>query len=386
MSHEEHDENDIYEEEPPRSIFAATWFRAVLVLIVLGVVGAVAVPYALDMMNPPTPKQAAAVKPTPGAPNGSATGLPSAPAPVPPPAEKTGKDSAMLPSSAPATPPATPPPTTAMAPTTAMPSTQTPTSPPPPAKTTTPEGKSAPAVASMSATEVKPGGSGTNAAKAPAKSADIAKVPSEPEKAVAKSAGSAKKAPVRAAAKMTAKATPPAATAPYWVQVGAFRDEATAKRVLAKLQEENFKAEQSVKPGGTSAPKASAPAAADKPAAGRDHYDVLVSGEPQAELNKRLSAKGLAVEASGGGVVVRPSLPLRDAVALSKDLATEGFKVQVRRAGGAEAAKPAARSAEGGETLYRVRVGAFSDRAGAMTALRDLESKGYKGFIARGDH
>ncbi len=384
MSPEEHDEHDIYEEEPPRSIFAATWFRAVLVLIVLGVVGAVAVPYVLDVMNPSTPKQSAAVKPPPGVPSASTTGLPSAPAPVPPAGESTGKDSTT-------TPPATTAPTAAMPPTTAMPPTQTPASPPP-AKTTTPGGKSAPAASSMSATEMKPGANGTSAAKAPAKSADIARVPSEPDKgAAAKSAGAAKKAPVRTAAKTTAKATPPAATGAYWVQVGAFRDEATAKRVLAKLQEENFKAEQSVKQGGTSAPKAAAPATADQPAASRDHYDVFVSGEPPAELNKRLSAKGLAVEASGGGVVVRPSLPLRDAVALSKDLASDGFKVQVRRTGGAAAAKPAARSAdsggaEGGETLHRVRVGAFPDRAGAMTALRDLESKGYKGFIARGDH
>src|SRR5687768_3724154 len=68
-------EPDTYDEEPPRSIFAATWFRAVLVLIVLGVVGAVAVPYILDAVNPP-PTQQAIVKSAP---------LPAQPSPPPQP-------------------------------------------------------------------------------------------------------------------------------------------------------------------------------------------------------------------------------------------------------------------------------------------------------------
>src|SRR5437762_3362908 len=84
------------------------------------------------------------------------------------------------------------------------------------------------------------------------------------------------------------------------------------------------------------------------------------------------------------------ALPRRDAVALSKDLATDGYKVQVRRAAGANAQAP--RPAEkrpvpavsNGDTLYRVRVGSFADRATAMTTLKELEAKGYKPFIARG--
>ena len=55
-------ERDLYD-ETPRSIFAATWFRALLVLIVLAVVGAVAVPYILDAMNPPV--KSVASRPTP---------------------------------------------------------------------------------------------------------------------------------------------------------------------------------------------------------------------------------------------------------------------------------------------------------------------------------
>ena len=85
-------------------------------------------------------------------------------------------------------------------------------------------------------------------------------------------------------------------------------------------------------------------------------------------------------------MTIRPSLPLRDAVALSKDLAAEGLKVQVKRAaaeGGTTAARTAPASGEGG-TLYRVRVGAFPDRAAAQGAARDLEARGYTPFIARG--
>ena len=37
-----------------------------------------------------------------------------------------------------------------------------------------------------------------------------------------------------------------------------------------------------------------------------------------------------------------------------------------------------------GATLYRVRVGAFPDRATAVSTLKELEAKGYKPFIARG--
>ncbi|HBH02028.1 MAG TPA: hypothetical protein DDZ42_08930, partial [Candidatus Rokubacteria bacterium] len=50
-------ETDAYEDEPPRSIFSAVWFRVVIVVVVLGVVAAVAVPYVLDWVSP-TPGKA----------------------------------------------------------------------------------------------------------------------------------------------------------------------------------------------------------------------------------------------------------------------------------------------------------------------------------------
>ena len=193
-----------------------------------------------------------------------------------------------------------------------------------------------------------------------------------------------------------AKGTPPTASAPagvgpYWVQIGAFKEVDTAKRVAAKLREENFKVEESIKrvggaPSTRSAPTVSAPA---PPTGATDQYDVFVSGMSVEELNKRLAGKGLTAEPASGGVVVKPSQPLRDAFALSKDLAVDGFKVQVRRAG-APASAPAVVSAptapaEGGQTLHRVRVGGFTDRAAAVAAARELESKGFKPYIARGD-
>jgi hypothetical protein len=62
----------------------------------------------------------------------------------------------------------------------------------------------------------------------------------------------------------------------------------------------------------------------------------------------------------------------------------------VRRAGGASPAAAAtsptpASSQEASPALHRVRVGGFPDRAAAQEAARELEAKGYKPFIARGD-
>src|SRR2546427_9005123 len=61
--HGDLDEEDRFEDEGRRSIFSALWFRAILVVIVLGVVAAVAVPYVLELANQPAPKTAAIGKP-----------------------------------------------------------------------------------------------------------------------------------------------------------------------------------------------------------------------------------------------------------------------------------------------------------------------------------
>jgi cell division septation protein DedD len=166
----------------------------------------------------------------------------------------------------------------------------------------------------------------------------------------------------------------------FWVQVGAFRDEARANALVTKLRADNFKVEAlgpAPAAGGTPAP---AGTEGPTPLGPGDRYDVFVSGASSADVNAKLAGKGLAADPVAGGAVVKPSLPLRDAVALSKDLATEGLKVQVRRAAGAAAAE---RPATSGDGLYRVRIGSFSDRAGAEEARKALAAKGYNGFIAR---
>lgn len=329
-------ERDDFDYDPPRSIFAATWFRALLVLIVVGVIGAIAVPWALDWMNPPPTTATAAVQSAP---------LPVAVPPASPPAEEgsaaapIGAVVAAAPTSESA---ATPAPSASSAPATAVPA---------PA----PE----PAPVSTSAADEPP---------APDKVKPVIEAPA--------------KKPARAA--RTVAQAAPAATAKgsWWVQVGAFKDAQTAQRVAEKLRAESFQVQETTltrtRAGRTSQ---RAPAAG----ATNEQYDVFVSGVPATELAGKLTTKGLASEPSGAGVVVRPSLPLRDAVALSKDLASEGLKVQVRRAGGDAGVSPsAAPAATGNETLHRVRVGSFSDRAAAVAAMRELESKGFKGFLAKG--
>ena len=377
--------DDLYDETPPRSIFAATWFRALLVLIVIGVIGAVAVPYILDAMNPPAkPSVASRSTSTPTAPPAAVTPSPSAPASPPTSALSTPSDRADTtgqPDRAPADRPATAMPATPRKPFAAADKTPTAAKPAPSEKMT-----GAPSTAGDKAAE-KP--AEKKDARVAAASSD-AKPGAEP-----KSATATKRAATSSAS--TASAPRGGAAGAWWVQVGAFRDESTAKKVAAKLREQNYKVEESVRGVRESAARSaavdrSAPAASAPNPAGADLYDVFVSGLSAAELNTRLSAKGLAAEPSGSGAVIKPSLPLRDAVALSKDLAVEGFKVQVRRAAGTAAApQPAPRAvarrpapSATGETLYRVRVGAFPDRATAMTTLKELETKGYKPFIARG--
>jgi cell division protein FtsN len=398
--HDEHpEEHELYEEVPPRSIFAATWFRVLLVVIVVGVIGAVAVPYVLDFMNPPPSRPTTSAK---------------APAPIPATPSPEKKDTPLFPAPAPAPPP------TAAAPV----EPKTAAVPPERGKSAMSVTQSAPSKAPAAAPKADAPAKPDTTAKtdatakadtavksdAPAKSEVVAKADSAKPAAkdTAKPAVAAKPVsePKRAAATASTTTSRPATTAtgPFWVQVGAFKDPETAKKVASKLREDNFTVEESVTrsggaPAAKSAPRPAAPApapTAKPPDITSDQYDVFVSGQTPEELNKRLAAKGLAAEASGNGMVVKPSLPLRDAVALSKDLAVEGFKVQVRRAGGSMAsASPApsapaaaatpAPSSDGATELHRVRVGAFADRAAAQEAIKQLEAKGYKPFIARGD-
>jgi cell division septation protein DedD len=153
------------------------------------------------------------------------------------------------------------------------------------------------------------------------------------------------------------------------------------------LRELKYSVEESSMSGSTPVLGRSAAPSSGAASAAGDKYDVYVTGGAAADINARLAPKGLTSEPSAGGVIVKPSLPLRDAVALSKDLAVDGLKVQVRRASGTAAARaPSSPSvaASSGDSLYRVRVGPFDDRAAATSTLRELEQRGYTPFIARG--
>ena len=327
-------ESDMYEDEPPRSIFSAVWFRVVVVVVVLGVIAAVAVPYVLDWVSPTSVKIARPKPPTPAA-------RPPAATPAPP----------------------APPPAAAPAPAEPM---------PPPAAAPMPAPAAPEKVVAAKPAAEKPVATAPAPAKAQAPTAATPAAPAA-KKPAAPARRAAKAAPKGAATKVTA------GTGTYWVQVGAFREAAAASRVAGQLRARKYTVEESL--AGTAATPAPGGRA---PASGTDLYDIFVSGGSAAEINARLAARGLAAEAAAGGAVVKPSLPLRDAVALSKDLAGAGMKVQVKRAGGAAAGAPApAVTAAAGEALHRVRVGPYPDRAAARAALRELEAAGFKPYIAR---
>ena len=307
------DDEQRFEDEGRRSIFSALWFRAILVVVVLGVVAAVAVPYVLELANQPAAKPTVVARPE------------TSPPPAP-----------MVPPAAPAETPQAP--TAAPAPTMEK--------PPAPEKSTP--------------------------APAPAKRADTR------TSAVAKESTTPRP-------KATSPAPAMQGPGAYFVQVGAFKSPDTAKRLATRLRELKYNVEETPMSDGAKTERASPPAPSSS-AAG-DKYDVYVTGGTAADINAKLGPKGLTSEPSAGGVVVKPSLPLRDAVALSKDLAVDGLKVQVRRsssgAASARAGPAAAASASSADGLYRVRVGPCDDRAAATSTLRELQQRGYTPFIAR---
>jgi cell division septation protein DedD len=284
-------------EERSRSIFSNLWFRALVVVVVLGAVAVIAMPYVLDMVSP--------------------------------------RHEAARPPEAPETP---------------MPATTSEGAPPlPPAGAMGPSVETTRPSPAPGTEPLKPG-------------AEVARVEPLPKPVPVKPAGRPAVTPTRAAA----------ARGPYWVQVGAFRDAVAAKRLADRLRAEKFPVVESVKSG-------EAPASP-----GADRYYVFVSGSTPEEVAAKTGVKGMSPEAVAGGVVVKPGLPLREAVELSRSLAGEGLRVQVRRAGGAPSEAPGAAAASDGVTFHRVRVGSFPDRASAMTALKELQGKGYTAFLARG--
>lgn len=325
MTEPEEFDREEYDDEPPRSIFSALWFRAVLVVLVLGVIAVIAAPSLLDVVVPRGDRRAA-------------------------------------------------PPSTAAS-TDAQPAASQPTAPETPAVAQAPG-----AAAPVMAVTQPPAGDATQAARDAAAPGREAAPPPAPAAAAAPGPKSAP-APARVAAKTPDTARDDAtASGPFWVQVAAFKDRESARRLVARLREQNYRVEESVHSTGA-APAASPPAPAAAPT---DRYEVFVAGVAVDEIRGKLAGTKATPEAVAGGVVMRPALPLADALALSKDLAGEGRRVQVRRTGAVERERVASATTPV-ETYYRVRVGGFADRAAAQAAARELEGKGYRPFIARGD-
>jgi hypothetical protein len=384
LSPDDEPEQDFEEEEAPRSIFSAAWFRVVLVLLGVAIVGAVSVPYVLDVVTPPadTPGVRTVDAPPPPAAPASSTSAPAAPPSEPPtatPSTPAAKPSAAAPT--PGAPAASKPgaPTSSAA--------TTPTAPKRSDATTSTSAAAPPA----SASAPKPSTPSSSATPAPSQRASAPKPAAPASQSAKASEGTAARVGATTAERAEPKA--PAAAklgegGDYFVQVGAYRDQATAKRVASRLREQNYPVDESVKRVGAASAAAPRPGARETTTSGPDRYDVIVSGGSSADINSKLAAKGLASEPAGDGVRIRPSLSLRDAVALSKDLGSEGFKVQVRR-GGAPGSEPSVTvppAGEGGSasTLHRVRVGGYADRAAAQTILKELQGKGFQPFIAQG--
>jgi DedD protein len=233
---------DEYEDDSPRSLLSALWFRVLLVVLVLGTVAVLAAPALLEIVAPPPSITSGATAP---------------------PVAVT-----------------TPEPVTA---TTAPASSGEPQS-----EATTAARPADVAAAAPASPPAPPVGSPMPVAAAPAA------IP-----------GATRETP-HAASRPDA----PAAPGPFWIQVGAFRDAAAARRLVDRLREQNYRAEQSTH--------------------------------------------------------VRPAVAPRG----------PGRRV-------ADGSAPTDR--EPGQTLHRVRVGGFADRAAAQAVALELEARGYHPFIARGD-
>lgn len=307
---DDYDEDDEREEFASRSIFAAGWFRAVLVLTVLAIVVVVSLPYLLNWFEPaPPPTRTATPAVEPPRPPASVE-RPAAPAPaIAPATPATPAQPAVPPTSAPRPAPATPP-------------------APAPAPKAAAE-KPATSTASKAAAD-KPTGPGTP------KSTDRAGSPA-------------------------AVARAPAGGGGYWVQLGVFKDAKNAESLAKTVRDQGFPAEVArVSRAGTGG-AGTAPL-----------HEIFVTEAGVEKVNAALKGKGSAQPAPGG-VVVKPSFALQEAMTVSKQLSGSGLKVVVRPAGSAAQA-----------TYHVVRAGGYADRARAIAALEQIKRKGHEGFVTQG--
>jgi cell division septation protein DedD len=338
---EEFIEEDEQDELSRRSIFAAGWFRALLVLTVLAIVVVVSLPYLLNWLEP-TPS--APVKP-----QAKVTEQASPPAVTPPPAPAPAETKPP----APATPPAPAPPAKSEAPAST------------PAQPEAPKTAQAPA-------PVSPADRPVGTAPLPAVPAPSA----PPAKTGPAAKAEAPKAPATATRSAPAEG---ASSGGYWVQVGAFVEERNAEALSTQLKGENFPVTISrITRGDTAAAPAPAPARSE--ASGQNQ--LFITGSTPDAVNAALKGKGTA-QSVKGGLVVNPSYDLETAMSLSSALKKEGFKVVIRRAQAAPAPALGA-GGSGGTVLHVVRVGGYPDRAKAQQVRGELETKGHPGFLTQG--
>jgi cell division septation protein DedD len=140
------------------------------------------------------------------------------------------------------------------------------------------------------------------------------------------------------------------------IQLGAFQDAANAERLAARLAREKYPLQRET---------------VTRPVAGGGEHEVVIIGASVDEVNGKLQSATHKAAVSPDGVVIRPALPLKDAVALSRELRGSGLNVKIRRAQGTGA-------------LHVVRVGAYPDRSRAEAVRRELEEKGFAGFVVQG--
>lgn len=195
---DEYREEDEPEDYASRSIFAAGWFRAVLVLTVLAIVVVVSLPYLLDWFEPSGPPQAPKSQSRPAGPSTSRTApsveTPSTLVPAPPPAPKAQTPAATAIPAAPSAAPAKPPP-------------------------------DKPAVVAA------PRPAGPAPATAPKLTPEAGS--SKPTAAVRRPGASASPAPAAAVARGESAAN-------HWVQVGIFKDPRNAENLAKTLRGEGF--------------------------------------------------------------------------------------------------------------------------------------------------
>jgi len=202
------------EEYAPRSIFAAGWFRAVLVLTVLAIVVVIALPYLLDWFEPASAPVKAPARPEVSAPAVTGPPPPSAPPAAAPPAVTQGALPSALPP-AESSPVAAPP--TGRTPSPAPAKGPAPAAPAPPARPVPPPALAAKPKSQTASAKLPEAKSQTASAKLP-----------EPARPAA--AGS-----VRMAAAASAEAA-----RNYWVQVGIFTDAKNAAGLARKLRADGF--------------------------------------------------------------------------------------------------------------------------------------------------